>query len=406
LQQPLMGEFEHVWTDRSHASSVQTSPSAHWGFVVQQPAMVGWLHVRVRSSHRSCVHGLVSAQSPSLRQQPAIAAFEQTPVPTLQVSAVQTSESLQSVLAPQQPATGRVAARVRGGVARVGRADVAIAAISGRVAAPGDHVVLAGVREKIAAVDGAHVAVGARRIGRAAARYGRVRAGVRVAEQTSDVHASPSPQSASVRQQAATVVKLHLPLARQVSSVHGSPVVAVAHRRAAVVDGRVVARVRRRVARVGRASGGVGALAVVEATVDDRRCPHVCDARSHTSRVHVTPSSHCESFVQQPGSRTFEQLCCARQTSTVQMSPSKQSPPFWQHAACGRFWQTPLSVMQLSIGARVLVIALAVARAAPGDGRVQHLPWLTLQESCVHAVPSLQSLSCVQHPDTSRLRHV
>jgi len=66
-------------------------------------------------------------------------------------------------------------------------------------------------------------------------------------------------------------------------------------------------------------------------------CAQVWDVRSQTSRVQVTPSSHCASAVQQPGRRTFEQLCCAVQTSTVQMSPSAQSPVLWQQAAWGRF---------------------------------------------------------------------
>ena len=41
----------------------------------------------------------------------------------------------------------------------------------------------------------------------------------------------------------------------------------------------------------------------------------------------------------------------------------------------------------------------------PPTGVCKHRPWLTLQASCVHAVPSSQSLSCVQHPEISRFKH-
>ena len=58
------------------------------------------------------------------------------------------------------------------------------------------------------------------------------------------------------------------------------------------------------------------------------------------------------------------------------------------------------------VGAGILIVALAGIRAAAGHGRVQARPWLTLQASLVQGVPSSQSLSWVQHPDTSRLRQV
>ena len=147
-----------------------------------------------------------------------------------------------------------------------------------------------------------------------------------VSEHVSDVQALPSPQSASVRQQAAMVALLHEPLARQASTVHGSPSL-------------------QSPATVQHAGLGVctqvfdvpSQVSVVHAEVSAHwpslrqqfaiaGCAQVWDARSQTSRVQAAPSSHCASLVQQPGRRTFEQAWSAGQMSTVQMSPSLQSP--------------------------------------------------------------------------------
>jgi hypothetical protein len=88
------------------------------------------------------------------------------------------------------------------------------------------------------------------------------------------------------------------------------------------------------------------------------------------------------------------------------MSPSLQSPFCWQQATCGRFWQTPLSTMQLSTVQAFWSLHWLLAVQQPATGVCRQRPWLTLQASLVHAVPSSQSLSRVQHPETWRLRHV
>jgi hypothetical protein len=42
----------------------------------------------------------------------------------------------------------------------------------------------------------------------------------------------------------------------------------------------------------------------------------------------------------------------------------------------------------------------------PATGVCKQRPWLTLHASCVQAVPSSQSLSCVQHPVMFRFRQM
>jgi len=62
--------------------------------------------------------------------------------------------------------------------------------------------------------------------------------------------------------------------------------------------------------------------------------------------------------------------------------------------------------MQMSSVQEFLSLHWPLPVQQPATGVCRQRPWLTLQASCVQAVPSSQSLSCVQHPEIARFRQV